>query len=159
VLDWAVESGLDLAMYQPCLDSLGAWSGADLDSLEAITIQDLNDDEQCRLLRLAQRRRLLHQLHRRGRLKPPPPPPPHGLTGGLFISALADLLPRRTWLALEGGPARQHDHAGASRRAARGGRRKESEEELEVPEADADEVDDDEGQQERDELRRHRKRM
>ena len=32
------------------------------------------------------------------------------------------------------------------------------EEELEVPEADADEVDDDEGQQERDELRRQRKR-
>ena len=162
VLDWAVESGLELRMYRPCLDSLGAWSGADLDSLGTITIQELNDDEQCRLLRLAQRRRLLHQLRRRSRLKPPPPPPPPtGLTaGGLFLSALAELLPRRTWLALEGGPARQPERGEPSRRPAREARhRAELEEELEEePAADGDEVDDDEGQQERDELRRQRKR-
>ena len=147
-------------MYRPCLDSLGAWSGADLDSLGTITIQELNDDEHCRLLRLAQRRRLLHQLRRRSRLKPPPPPPPQGLTGGLFFSALSDLLPRRTWLALEGGPARHLDRDGASRHAgARQARRRaEIEEEMEASEADGDEVDDDEGQQERDELRRQRKR-
>jgi hypothetical protein len=38
-----------------CLDSLGAWSADDLDSLRGASMAEINEDDACRLLRLAQR--------------------------------------------------------------------------------------------------------
>ena len=55
VHQWAAAHELPPARFMACLDSLGAWSADDLDSLRGASMAEINEDDACRLLRLAQR--------------------------------------------------------------------------------------------------------
>lgn len=97
-------NGLGKHQFEPCLLALGASSILDLEALEGVDRHDIDGAPECAVLRLAQKRRLLHALNRpRPKPSPPPapPPPPYApgfVSLGLSLAApLADT-PLAGWL-------------------------------------------------------------